>query len=118
MTVSDSLLLLSAHFKVLASTPAGNAFADCGDGSSSGCDTGLPKVSAGTPQLQNILSILFATIAALAVLMIVIAGFRLITAQGNPQEAAKARNTIIYALIGLIVALGSEAIVAFTLGKA
>ena len=83
-----------------------------------GCELGLPNVAAGHDQVQQILSIAFATIAALAVVVIVIAGFRFIIAQGNPQETAKARNTIIYALVGLIVALAAEAIVALVLGKA
>ncbi len=80
-----------------------------------GC--GLPKADAGTGNFQNVLQIVFAVMAALAVLFIVIAGLRFITAQGNPQEVSKAKSTIIYALIGLLVALLAEAIVAFTLGK-
>jgi ABC-type polysaccharide transport system permease subunit len=49
--------------------------------------------------------------------MIVIAGLRFITAQGNPQENAKARNTIVYAVVGLLVALIAEIFVSFILGK-
>ncbi len=93
--------------------------ADCGlgDKNAPGCETGLPQVGAGTDQIQQILSIVFGIIAALAVLMIVIAGFRLIITEANPQEVAKARSTIIYALVGLVVALAAEAIVALVLGK-
>ena len=117
----ELLNLASSRFYALLHTgkfAAGNALVDCGSNSSSVCDTGFPKVSAGSSQLHNILSITFAIVAALSVLMIVIAGFRFITAQGNPQEVAKARSTILYALIGLIVSLGAEAIVGFALGKA
>lgn len=92
--------------------------ADCSEGTSNlYCETNLPKVGAGTTQVQQILAIVFGAIAALAVLMIVIAGLRMITAQGNPQEVAKARSTILYAIIGLVIALTAEAIVALTLGK-
>jgi hypothetical protein len=91
------------------------AEANCGGGNV--CDTGLPTVGAGHAQLQDILGIVFGIIAALAVLMIVIAGLRFITGQSNPQEISKARNTIIYALAGLLVALAAEAIVSLTLGK-
>ena len=94
----------------------GDAF--CNDsGEGAGCQTGLPQAHANSGQLQNILQIVFAVLAALAVLFIVVAGLRFITAQGNPQEVSKARSTIIYALIGLLVALLAEALVAFTLGK-
>ncbi|MEO7364526.1 MAG: pilin [Candidatus Saccharimonadales bacterium] len=81
------------------------------------CETGLPQVAAGNSQIQQILKIVFAVLAALSVLMIVIAGFRYTIAQGNPQEVSKARNTIVYSLIGLVVALAAEVIVAFVLGK-
>jgi hypothetical protein len=49
--------------------------------------------------------------------MIVIAGFRFIAGEGNPQEVSKARSTILYAVIGLIVAISAEIIVSFTLGN-
>ncbi len=93
--------------------------ADCSLGAGgTRCDTGLLHVGAGTTQVQQILSIAFGIIAALAVMMIVIAGFRFIIGQGSAQETAKARNTIIYALAGLVVSLMAEAIVALVLGKA
>ena len=78
--------------------------------------TGLPKVQAGTSELQGILSIVFGTIAAITVLIIVIAGFKYVTSEGKPEATAKARETIIYALVGLVISLSAEAIVAFALG--
>lgn len=86
----------------------------CSNGGA-GCNTGLPHAGASTNQLQDILRIVFAVLAALAVLFIVIAGFRFVTSQGNPQEVSKARSTIVYALVGLIVALLAEALVTFVL---
>ena len=92
--------------------------AECGDGAKTPyCDTGLPRIGAGTTQVQQILTIAFGIIAALTVMMIVIAGFRFIIGQGSAQETAKARNTIIYSLAGLVVSLTAEAIVALVLGK-
>jgi hypothetical protein len=80
-------------------------------------DNGLPQTTAGSNQIQDVLKIAFAILAALAVLFIVVAGFRMVIAQGNPQEVGKAKGTIIYALVGLLVALLAEAIVSFVLGK-
>jgi hypothetical protein len=107
-------LLLRLHSLYFAGVSA-----DCSAGSTDAqtCDLGIPNVQAGTPQVQSILAIVFATIAAVAVLIIVIAGFRMITSQGTPQETAKARSTIIYALVGLVVSLAAEAIVSYVLGK-
>lgn len=89
--------------------------ATCGSGQV--CDTNLPVVHTGTSQLQTALQIIFGIAAALAVLMIVLAGFRFITAQGNPQETGKAKATIIYALVGLLVAMTAQGIVVLTLGN-
>ena len=88
---------------------------NCGTGAV--CDTGLPTVNVGSDQLQQILSIVFGVLGALAVLMIVISGLRFVVAHGDPQEVAKARKTILYALAGLVVALSAEGIVALVLGR-
>lgn len=86
------------------------------DGSTT-CDTGLPVVDSTSIQLQQVLQIVFGAIAAIAVLMIVISGLRFITAQGDPQGVAKARSTILYAVVGLVIAISAEIIVSFVLGK-
>jgi len=75
----------------------------------------LPKNNLGNSDLQNVLSIVFGVAAVIAVLMIVIAGFRFIVGEGNPEETSKAKSTILYAIIGLFVSLSAEAIVAFVL---
>lgn len=87
----------------------------CSNYGSQGC--GLPVAGAGKSQLHDILQIVFAVLAALAVLFIVIGALRMVISQGNPQETGKARATVIYAVVGLIVALLAEAFVAFVLGK-
>ncbi len=80
------------------------------------CDTGLPQVSANGANLQVILQIVFGVVGAVTVLIIVINALRLIASQGNPQEATKARQGIVYALVGLLLALSAEAIVTFVIG--
>ncbi len=79
------------------------------------CDTGLPKAAASSATLHGLLSILFGIFGGVAVLMIVISGLNFINAQGDPTKVAKARSTIIFALVGLVVAISAEIIVAFTL---
>ncbi len=86
-----------------------------GSGDAPGC--GLPTAGAGSSQLHEILQIAFAVLAALAVLFMVIGGLRMVTSQGNPQETGKARATIIYAVVGLVIALLAEAFVALVLDK-
>jgi hypothetical protein len=83
--------------------------------SSSTYSTGLSKISASSTQLQQILQIVFGIIGGLAVLIILFGAFKFITSSGNPENIAKARETIIYAVVGLVVAALAEVIVSFVL---
>lgn len=77
----------------------------------------LPKVAAGPSTIQIILGIVFGIIGAIALVMIVKSGFEYITSSGDPQKASTARSGIIYALIGLVVAISAQALVAFVVNR-
>lgn len=77
----------------------------------------LPQVDAGPATIQIILGIVFGIIGAIALVMIVKSGFEYITSSGDPQKASNARSGIIYALIGLIVAITAQALVAFVVNR-
>jgi len=50
---------------------------------------------------------------AVAVFIITLAGFKYVTSGGNPENVAKAKGTIIYAAVGLVVSLIAFSIVTF-----
>jgi hypothetical protein len=104
---------------ILATAHATNNACNVSDSTKGGgwCDTGLPQVGANSANLGNLLAIVFGVIAALAVFMILLGGFRYIESQGDPQGVSKAKSTIVYALVGLILAVSAEGIVAFVLGR-
>lgn len=77
---------------------------------------GLPQVNATPGELQIILQIIFGLAGALALLFIVLSGFRYIVSAGDPQAVAKAKNGILYSLAGLAVCLLAEALVTFVIG--
>lgn len=52
-----------------------------------------------------------------AVVAIIISAIRLVTNGGEPETIKKARNTIIYAVIGLIVILSAFTITWFFIGR-
>jgi hypothetical protein len=79
--------------------------------------TGLPRVNAGSSELHTLLSITFGILGAISVLIIVISGMRFVLSEGKPENAARARETIIYAVVGLIISISAELIVAFVLNK-
>lgn len=109
--------MITAVIWYLSNVASATGLTNCGVGGSQTCDTGLPKVDATGAQVNEILAIVFGAFAAIAVLMLVIAGLRFVTAQGDANEIAKGRKTIIYAVVGLVISLSAEAFVAFVLGK-
>ncbi len=65
--------------------------------------------------IRNIVNALLILIAIIAVIVVIIGGVRYITSSGDDDAAASAKNTIIYALIGLVVIGLSIVIVNFIL---
>jgi type IV secretory pathway VirB2 component (pilin) len=78
---------------------------------------GLPQGSGDTESIKNTIVNLLGTVlnflALIAVIFIVIAGIRLIVSQGEEQQKDKAKKTIIYVIVGLIVILLARIIVGF-----
>jgi Type IV secretion system pilin len=56
-------------------------------------------------------------IGALSVIMIIIGGFRYVVSGGSQTAVSGAKNTILYAIIGLVVAFVAYAAVNFVLGS-
>lgn len=65
----------------------------------------------------EILQVVFGIAGAIAVIVIMLAAFRYITSQGNPQETAQAKNTIVYAVVGLLICIGAFAIINFVINR-
>jgi type IV secretory pathway VirB2 component (pilin) len=63
--------------------------------------------------IDKIVDVVFGVLIAVAVLMIIIAGFMFVTASGNDEQVKKARNMLLYAVVGVIVALLAKGIVEF-----
>lgn len=67
--------------------------------------------------VKNLINLSMTVIGIVAVIVIIISGFKFITANGDASKVASARHTLLYAVIGLIVALMSWAIVAFVVNR-
>jgi hypothetical protein len=63
--------------------------------------------------LKRIVNFLSALIGVVAVIMIIFGGFRYITSGGSDTSVASAKNTILYAIIGLIIVALAQLIVRF-----
>lgn len=78
---------------------------------------GLPTGELGTSNVETALNVAFGVAGAIALVIITLAGLRYVLSQGDPQTTAKAKNAILYALIGLIVVVFSRVILAFLIGN-
>lgn len=68
--------------------------------------------------LSRIINIFSVVVGVIAVIMIIVGGFRYITSGGKEEGIKSAKNTIMYALIGLVVVALAQIIVKFVLNKA
>ncbi len=76
-----------------------------------GCGGGPANVIAGN--LVEGVNLMIMVAAALSVVTIVYAGFRMVIALGDESQISEQRNAVIYALIGLLVVILSQLIVSF-----
>jgi hypothetical protein len=67
--------------------------------------------------IQTVVNVLLFLLGAIAVIMIVIGGIKYTTSNGDSSAVTSAKNTILYAVVGLIVALMAYAIVNFVIDK-
>ena len=67
--------------------------------------------------IQNIINLLSVAVGIAAIIMLIIGGFRYVTSAGNQETVKAAKNTIVYALIGLVIVALAQLIVNFVLNK-
>ena len=80
-------------------------------------DIGIPKVPLNNDALANLLSIAFLAVGGLSTLFLLIGAARYVGSGGEPKNTKQAKDTIMYAIIGLAVSLTAFTIVQFVLGK-
>ena len=120
--LSGSLALpLSASAAINCNPPATpKAEIQCGtceaNGTLNNCDpSGAPKTVSDT--IATVINILSVLGGALAVIMLIVGGFRYIVSSGNAEQAKSARNTILYAVIGLVIIATAQIIVHFVISN-
>lgn len=86
-----------------------------------GCETDTAGNTAGervdqiVSQIINILSL---AVGVVAVVMIIIGGFKYVTSGGDSGNVTGAKNTILYAVVGLVVVALAQVIVQFVVDRA
>lgn len=64
-----------------------------------------------------ILTVLSWVIGVVSVIMIIIGGFRYIISSGDSSQVQSAKNTILYAIVGLVIVLFAQLIIRFVISS-
>lgn len=117
---------------ILAFSGSALVFADCSSGnfsSASGAiqcgattaNGGQGSTTDATTQanslISSILNILTVGVGIIAVVMIIVAGYYYITSSGNQEKVTTAKRTLIYAIIGLVIAALAKIIAQFVVHR-
>lgn len=106
--------ILVTLLTVVPAVPAYAALPQCNGNDAAICETDQSLLGG---ILKDVINVMLYMAGAIAVIMVVVGGIRYITSDGDPGAAGKAKNTIIYALVGLVVAVMSYSIVNFVIGR-
>lgn len=113
--LSVALLMSNLGPATASASIAGNKIKD-------GVNTAAGKDNADKPDsltnlIAKIVNILSVVTGAVAVIMLIYGGFRYVTSAGNDAGVQAAKNTILYAIIGLIIVALAQLIVKFVLNN-
>ena len=111
-----SLMVLGLSGGMVAPAGAINFFPACGANSKTEICKSKKADDIGS-MTQIIINLLLFIIGIVAVIMIIIGGIKYITSNGNSQQVTSAKDTVLYSVIGLVVALMAYAIVNFVLAQ-
>lgn len=76
-------------------------------------DFKVPQQSVSNGTFSTVLQLVFGVAGGVALIVLMLAALKYVTSQGDPSSVAKAKNTIIYALVGLAVCAAAFGIVTF-----
>lgn len=87
---------------------------DVSGGQAGNCDTST-NTNSFNNLLRRIVNIFSAIVGVIAVIMIIVGGLRYITSGGDSTKVSTAKNSIIYAIVGLVIVALAQLIVRFVL---
>lgn len=109
-------LLLGALFTVPVVVSAVDVCSG-GNGSSLYCQNRSEGETKVKSTIGNVVNLLLMAVGAISIIMIVVGGILFALSNGDSSRVTKARNTVLYAAIGLIVSLLASAIVNMAFGR-
>jgi hypothetical protein len=119
ITYIGTLSVLSATILSVALAPDSLAFnlsIQDGANSAKGVDQAATLFGA-TGIFTTISNVMLFAVGAVSVVMVIIGGLRYVISGGNSGNITAAKNTILYAVVGLVIAIMAYAIINFVIGS-
>lgn len=114
--LAGMMLMIGQTGMVSAACPGGGSaksqvLQGVGQSGSNCNDSGVDKTIATVVRLLSFF------IGVVATIMVMVAGFKYITAGGDPAKVGNAKSTLVYALIGLAIAVLAQFLVQFVISQ-
>lgn len=100
-----------------AYTPLGDACKAAGNKPAACSDNKGTSLTGSNGIIAKAANIIALVAGISAVIIIVISGIMYITSGGDPQSVSRAKNTLIYAVVGLVIVVLARTIITFVLSK-
>jgi len=121
--IAAVLAILLGLVAPLPAAAATNVFKDVCSKSSAQSSAACQKPTTTNPLtgsnglIINITHIIAVVAGAVAVIVIIISGFKFVLSNGDAAQATAARNSILYALVGLVVIIMASSIISLVMSK-
>ncbi len=86
-------------------------------GSNAGCTTDPNGSVSLNKVIKTVVNVLSLVVGLVAVIMVIVGGFKMITSGGDSNKLSSGRNTVLYAIVGLVVVATAQFIVQFVLNR-
>ena len=113
LTIGFGVALVTSPVSAL-----GEGGAPAGVNAARGDNTPSNLVNGDSSIVRRAINIMLFGVGVLSVVMLIFGGFRYVISGGKKESVTNAKNTILYAIIGLLVAVFAYAIINFILGAA
>lgn len=122
-SLASLLVFVGASFAVLPAATSAQSVgkqqaceATGGTWSGDACNK-LAAEGAINTTIGNVVTIFSVIVGVVAVIMIIVGGFKYVTSNGDSSQITSAKNTIVYAIVGLIIVAIAQILVRFVLTK-
>lgn len=80
-------------------------------------EAGIPTLAANQTAVDAVLAAVFGVAGVICVIFIVLGGLKYTISQGDSGQVQRAKDTILYAIIGLVIVFASYTIINFILDR-